>query len=224
MARFELLISSEPIAGTAAEDHAISRRLLDSVARAELAGALRIWRPVPALALTRLDELRPGAAAARALAKNAGLDAVRRLSGGHAVVLGAGSVCVGVAEPAGTFAGLRERYARLRDAISAAFAELSIVAEYHALDGEWCPGAWSIRSGPVKLAGLAQRAIKGGAWIEAVLELGPDPAARALLQAVYSKLELPLDVATLGSVSELAGSEVTFEQLAGALRQRLRSA
>lgn len=199
----------------------MSRGLLEAVASGELDGALRIWTPVPALALSRLDELRPGAEAATAAAGRAGLETVRRVSGGRAVVLGRGSFCAGFAEPATTFEGTQERYERLSGALIAALADVGVEAERGELPGEWCPGAWSIRSGPVKLAGLAQRAIKGAAWVDAVVDLGPDPAARSLLKEVYAALELPLDPATAGSVSEVRGRPVTFEELSQALAARL---
>src|SRR3954454_11804028 len=107
----------------------MSRDLLERIARGELDGALRIWTRVPSLALSRLDELRPGAAAARAVAERAGLDAVRRVSGGHAVVVGPGSFCVGIGEPAATFEGTQERYERLTAALVAAFAGVGVAAE-----------------------------------------------------------------------------------------------
>jgi len=200
---------------------AVSRGLLDQVARGEIDGALRIWAPVPALALSRMDLLRPGADAARAAAERAGVETIRRVSGGHAVVLGRGSFCAGFAEPAPTFEGNQERYERLSEAVIGAFADLGVSAEPGELPGEWCPGTWSIHSGGVKLAGLAQRAIKGAAWAEAVIDLGPDPAARALLTEVYESLDLPLDPATLGSLSELRGEPLAFGELAGALQARL---
>ena len=214
-------VSPTPIAGSPSDDHAISRGLLEAVARGELPRALRIWAPVPALALSRLDELRPGAQAAEAAAERAGVTTARRVSGGHAVVVGAGSFCAGFAEPATAFEGHQQRYERLGDALIGALAELGIDAERGELPGEWCPGAWSIRAGTTKLAGLAQRAIKGAAWIEAVIDLAPNPHSRELLAEVYAALELPLDPATLGSVSETAGRVVPFAELAALLQPRL---
>lgn len=195
-------------------DRSISQDLIDRVARGELDGAIRIWRPVPALALSRLDQLRPGADAARVAAEAAGFGAVRRVSGGHAVVLGPGSFCVGFAERSLTFEGTDLRYERLSAALIASLGTLGIAAERRELDGEWCPGSWSISSSGIKLAGLAQRSIKGAAWVDAVVDLAPDTPSRELLGKVYAALELPLDPRTLGSVSELVGREVAFDELA----------
>jgi octanoyl-[GcvH]:protein N-octanoyltransferase len=207
-------VSPTPVAGSALADQAISRDLLERVAAGTLDGAVRIWAPVPAVALSRLDELRPGADAARAAATRAGVEPVHRVSGGHAVVVGPGSFCVGIAEQAPSFEGTQDRYERLTAALIQTFAAVGIDAEQGELDGEWCPGAWSIRSDGVKLAGLAQRAIKGAAWAEAVVDLAPDERSRELLVEIYAALDLPLDRATLGSVSELAGRRVAFDELA----------
>jgi octanoyl-[GcvH]:protein N-octanoyltransferase len=195
--------------------------LLQAVARGETDWELEIWTPPATLALSRLDELRPGVERARELARAAGFEPVRRVTGGHAVVLGSGSFCVGFAEPAATFEGAQQRYERLTDALVEGFADAGIAAVRGELEGEWCPGAWSIRAGGVKLAGLAQRAIKGAAWVEAVVALSPDSAARALLAAVYEALELPLDTRTIGSVTEVAQRPVAFDELAEAVRSRL---
>jgi lipoate-protein ligase A len=216
--------SHSPISGSANEDHALSRSLLDRVAAGQTDRAVRVWAPVPALALSRLDELRPGAGAATAAATRAGVQTVRRVGGGHAVVLGSGSFCAGFAEPAASFEGTQQRYERLSAALIAAFADVGVEAEHGALNGEWCPGTWSIRADGVKLAGLAQRAIKGAAWVEAVVDLAPDTAVRSLLTEVYAELDLPLDPSTLGSVSEVRGHAVGFDELAVALLERLAPA
>jgi hypothetical protein len=227
---YEILCSPAPIdAGgapdsadrDAALDHAISRALLARVASGELAGAVRIWASVPTLALSRLDLLRPGVDAAIEAARASGLAPIRRLSGGHAVILGRGSLCAGVAEPATTFEGTQERYERLSSAVVAALDELGIASEQGTLAGEWCPGAWSIRAGSTKLAGLAQRAVKGAAWAEAVVELVPVPEERIALGAIYNALHLELDPSTFGSVAEAAGRDTTFADLADPLLRRL---
>src|SRR3954469_3892129 len=210
-----------PVATDAADDQAISQALLDRVAGGELDHALRVWTPVRALALSRLDELRPGAEKARAIATELGFQPVRRVSGGHAVVLGSGSFCIGFGEPSHTFEGTQERYERFIHALIDAFAAVGVTSEQGELEGEWCPGAWSIRSDGVKLAGLAQRAIKGAAWAEAVVDLAPYDGARSVLRDVYDALELPLDVATLGSLSEVAGRPVTFDELSTPLIRAL---
>ena len=217
----ENIRSLTPIGADAGFDHAISRALLARVASGELAGAVRIWAPVTTLALSRLDLLRLGAAQARAIAEQAGVQAIRRTSGGHAVLLSPGSLCVGFAEPAASFQGTQARYERLGDVIAGALGELGVTSRQGTLDGEWCPGAWSVLAGPTKLAGLAQRAVKGAAWVEAVVELAPQPLARATLGRVYKALDLELDDSTFGSVAEAAGRDVEPAELADRLTTQL---
>ena len=218
----EVVITPSPVATAAAEDGAASQGLLERVAAGELRGAIRIWRPVPALALSRLDARRPGAAGARAAAERHRVRAVTRMSGGHAVALGSGSLCAGLAEPSRALEGADGRYERMSEALLATLRELGIDAQLGELPGEWCPGTSSIRSGGVKLAGLAQRVVKGAGWVEAVVELAPDEDARALLAEAYEALELPLDTRTFGTVSELLSRDVGFDEVAEPLAARLR--
>lgn len=217
----ENICSAEPIGTDPALDHAISRALLARVAAGELAGAVRIWAPVPALALSRLDLLRPGAVRAEEVAAQAGVQPIKRTSGGHAVLLSPGSLCVGFAEPAASFEGTQQRYERLGAVIAGALGELGVATQQGTLDGEWCPGAWSVLAGGKKIAGLAQRSVKGAAWVEAVVELGSDGRARETLQRVYDALEIELDPSTFGSVAEAAGRDVAFDELADILAARL---
>jgi octanoyl-[GcvH]:protein N-octanoyltransferase len=217
---FEVIVGAAPLDGTPADDHEVSRGLLRDVAADALAGALRVWRPVPALALTRVDELRAGADRAVAAGLDAGFPSVRRISGGHAVVLGPGSLCVGLAEPADAFSHIDDRYERFTAGLIGVLADMAIIAEHGELAGEWCPGAWSIHTGETKLAGISQRVIKGAAWTEAVIELRPDAAARRLLVDVYAALELALDPTTFGSVAEVAGRVIAFDTFASRLTHR----
>jgi octanoyl-[GcvH]:protein N-octanoyltransferase len=136
-------------------------------------------------------------------------------------VLGPGSFCAGFVERAHTFEGTEERYERLAAALIAALGTLGVAAERGELEGEWCPGSWSIRSSGTKLAGIAQRAVKGAAWVDAVVDLAPHVPSRELLGEVYAELDLPLDPKTLGSVSELAGRDVRFDELAQPLLSAL---
>ena len=211
----EVSVSPLAIDGTPYDDLAASRTLLERVAAGSLDSALRIWRPVPAIAFSKLDLLGPGAQDALAVAQRAGLPVVQRMSGGHAVIVGAGSLAIGLAEPARAFEATRERYERMSDAIVGALAVVGIEAEPGELPREWCPGTWSIHAGPAKLAGLSQRVVRGAAWTEAVIQLEPGDAP--LWEAVYAALELPLDPRTLGAAG------VGFDELAQALRVRLMS-
>jgi lipoate-protein ligase A len=69
---------------------------------------------------------------------------------------------------------MQARYQALAALIVAALGSLGLTARIGELPGEWCPGAWSVLVGGRKVAGLAQRVIRGGAWAEAVI-VATDP-------------------------------------------------
>lgn len=219
----ETIVSLELPAAPPEVDHATSLALLREVAAGTLDRVVRVWRPAPSLALGRLDLRAPGAAAAVAAAARHGFPAVRRLSGGRATLLTAGSLCVGVGEPTAGLGGADGRYRSLSAAVLAALAALGVAAEEGELPGEWCPGAWSVHAGGRKLGGLAQRAVRGAAWTEAVVSATAEgiEAEVAALTEVYAALELPFAPATVGAVGDLAPAPVTHAALAAALLERL---
>jgi octanoyl-[GcvH]:protein N-octanoyltransferase len=123
-----------------------SRALLRYAARTA-EESLRLWSPPPALSSGRLDLLLPGAPAAIAAARAVGLAPVRRLAGGHAAAVGPGTLVVGWASPAPVLGPMDRRYAALAETIIEALRSLEVPARVGELDGEWCPGSWSILVG-----------------------------------------------------------------------------
>jgi lipoate-protein ligase A len=78
-------------------------------------------------------------------------------------------------------------------------AALGTPVEVGELPGEFCPGAWSLHAGGVKLAGIAQRVTRGAAFTEAFLMVSGSERSRAVLVPVYEALGLELDPSTVGS-------------------------
>jgi octanoyl-[GcvH]:protein N-octanoyltransferase len=116
-------------------------------------------------------------------------------------------------------AGLQERFvdqsARVRDAL----ASLGADARIGELAGEYCPGPHSVNvGGRVKIAGIAQRMVRGGAATSAVVVVGGGTELRAAIADIYGALALPVDVATAGALDEeLAG--VGVDDVARALHE-----
>ena len=200
--------------GDAALDVGLSHALLRDAADRGLE-ALRVWIPPPALSFGRLDLLSPRRDDAIVVARESGLQPVRRLAGGRAAAIGPGTVCVGWAVPSPEMSGMQRRYETLAGVIVAALARLGVAARVGELPGEWCPGAWSLLVGgvhtgeidgaEVKVGGLAQRVIKGGAWAEAVVVVSCDAAQLAgALDRVQRALDVAWDPATLGHLSAAA--------------------
>lgn len=184
-------------------DMALSAALLDDVA-AGGEEAARVFRPGPTMAFGRLDRLRPGYADAVAAARARGYQPVLRLGGGHAAGYDAGSVVVELLTHEAVVAeGIEARFrggtALLVDALAAA----GVDARVGELPGEYCPGTWSVNAGGVKLAGTAQRSIRGASLLGAIVVVEHGARLRAALTDVYAALELAWDPRTAGAADDV---------------------
>lgn len=205
----------------AALDVALSHALLDDAALG-CREALRVWTPPPALSFGRLDLLAADHARAATVARANGLEPVRRLAGGRAAAIGPGTACLGWASPSRSMFGIQARYETLAGILVETLGRLGIEARIGELAGEWCPGAWSILVGETKVGGLAQRAIRGGAWAEAVVVLSGSEALRTALDRVQHALGIPWRPSTLAALGD-AGPGVSAAQLTDALVESLAS-
>ncbi len=89
------------------------------------------------------------------------------------------------------------------------------------VEGEYCPGGWSVNArGAIKLVGIGQRLISGGAHVGAVIVVTGSERLRELLVPVYEALGLDWDPATLGSVEDELGG-VTLAEVEAAILDRL---
>lgn len=219
----ELLTVGHP--GDPAFDMAVSHALLLGVAAGELPETARIFRPGPTLAFGRLDALREGYPRACAAAAARGWTPVLRLGGGHAAGYDGGSVVFElVTRNAHVAEGLQERFAAGVGVLVAALTDLGIDVAIGELPGEYCPGRWSVHlvGGP-KIAGAAQRTVRGASLLTAVVVVQRGAELREALVAVYDELGLAWDPATAGSAAEgragTTSQEVT-EALLGHLARR----
>lgn len=182
---------------------AVSHALLRAAATDGIA-SVRIWRPLrPALSVGRLDARDPRLRDVLELTRQAGVPAVRRLAGGRAAAFDAGCLCLGWAQPQPRLEESGARYRLIGDAIIEAFGALGADTALGEIDGEWCPGAWSVHGSSGKLAGLAQRVIAGGAWCEALIVIDVTPQLRDLSREVHAVLELDWSDAAQGALRPL---------------------
>jgi lipoate-protein ligase A len=118
-----------------------------------------------------------------------------RNSGGGAVAANEGSISFSLTFPVENLRhGLFERYAEGVDLIAAALRRVGVEAEGGEVEGEFCPGAHSIRSGGprgVKHAGLAQRVTRRAARLEALILVSQTAELIPVLSGIYSALGLP---------------------------------
>ncbi len=193
-----------------------SRGLLHAVAAGVAPPSLRVFRPGPTAAFGRIDALRPGYSAARSAAVSLGYVPVAREAGGRAAIYDSGSLIVEVFEPRGVeLTGVEDRFETVASLLADAIGSVGLAVELGELPGEYCPGRFSLHlvDGP-KVAGVAQRIVRGATMVAAVLTVRGGPALRHAVAKVYSALEEPVDPSAAGALSDRDPSVEVEEVLA----------
>ena len=199
--------------------------LRDAVARGH-GGWLRVYRPAPTVAFSRRDALHAGFARAVRASTEHGFTPVLRAPGGRAAAYHQGALCIElVVADADASTGSTRRFEELADVLLEVLRSFGVDAQVGAVPDEYCPGRHSVNgAGRVKLAGTAQRVVRGGWFLGGVLLVDGAGPVRDVIAPVYDALGLRCDVATIGSVSELcSGVEIddVTSVLLAALARRL---
>ena len=193
-------------------DAAITHALLRQVGAGERPPTARIFRPGATMAFGRLDVLSDGYAEARVAAVEHGFTPLLRLGGGHAAGYDAGAVLVELIGPVATIAeGISERFATVTALLVEALATVGIAARVGELTGEYCAGEWSVNAAGVKLAGTAQRSIKGASLVTAMVIVEGSAPLRAALVDVYAALGIDWRPATAGGAADIVRSLTAAE-------------
>jgi lipoate-protein ligase A len=183
---------------------AVSRTILERVAAGELPPTIRIHRPGAEVAFGRQDAANPGYEAAAEAARAAGFAAVERLAGGRAAVFHPGTIAIARAyadpqPPKRTYA----RFEEMAELITSSLRAIGVDARVGEVPGEYCPGAYSVNArGAVKLSGIGQRMIRGGAHLGGVVVASGGREIADVLVPVYRALDLDWDPSTSGSVAD----------------------
>jgi octanoyl-[GcvH]:protein N-octanoyltransferase len=174
------------------------------VAEGELPETLRLTRPGAMVAFAKQDAVAPGYAAAVSAARAQGFEAVLRLAGGRAAVFHEQTIALAHAVPdSEPRAGIHARFDWTARLVVRALRGLGADARVGEVAGEYCPGGYSVNArGAVKLAGIGQRLIAGGAHMGGVIVVGEAARVRSVLVPVYRALDLAWDPATTGAVEE----------------------
>jgi octanoyl-[GcvH]:protein N-octanoyltransferase len=193
-------------------DTAITHALLREVGAGDRGAVARVFGPGATMAFGRLDALGDGYDDARAAALAHGYTPLLRLGGGHAAGYDAGSVLVELIRPVETIAdGVHERFGAATALLVESLAPLGIAAQVGELPGEYCAGQWSINAAGLKLAGIAQRTIRGASLVTAMVIVEGGDRLRAALVDVYAALDLDWRPATAGAADDLVGSLTAAE-------------
>jgi octanoyl-[GcvH]:protein N-octanoyltransferase len=203
-------------------DTAVSRAILERVARGELPDTVRLARPGPMVAFGKQDVSSPWFTEAVGAARAGGFDAVKRLAGGRAAVFHDRTVAFAWARAThDPWPGTHDRFREVSAVLERALQALGVDARVGEIPGEYCPGEYSVNArGRTKLVGIGQRIIRGASHIGGVIVVGGADRVRDVLVPVYDALGLDWDPATSGSVEDEIGA-VAFEDVATAIRREL---
>ena len=102
--------------------------------------------------------------------------------------------------------GIPERFAAVTALLVEALATLGIAARVGELSGEYCAGEWSVNAAGIKLAGTAQRSIKGASLVTAMVIVEGSAPLRAALVDVYAALGIDWRPATAGGAADIVRS------------------
>jgi octanoyl-[GcvH]:protein N-octanoyltransferase len=173
----------------------LQQAVLEEVAAGERGAAALMWSSSRYVGATRQETRLAGFEAATKAASDLGFPVLVRNSGGGAVAANWGSLSFSLTFPVEDLRhGLYERYSEGLDLIASALRRVGVDAERGEVDGEFCPGAYSVRSGGpggVKHAGLAQRVTRRAARLEALILVSDTAEIRAVLERFYGLLGLP---------------------------------
>jgi lipoate-protein ligase A len=182
----------------------LQQAVLEEVAAQKRGPAALMWTSSRYVGATRQETRLPGFAAATEVASDLGFPMLVRNSGGGAVAANRGSLSFSLTSPVADLRhGLYERYSEGLDLIASALQSIGIAAEGGEVEGEFCPGAYSVRSGGpwgIKHAGLAQRVTRRSARLEALVLVSDTDEVRAVLERVYGLLGLPFRPESIGDL------------------------
>ena len=198
----------------------LQQAVLEEVAAGERGPTALTWSSSPYVGVTRPETRLPGFEGGVREAEGLGFPVLVRNSGGGAVAANAGSLSFSLTFPVEDLRhGLYERYAEGVELVAAALRRIGVEAEGGEVEGEFCPGAYSVRSGGprgVKHAGLAQRVTRRAARLEALILASHTDELVCVLEGFYGSLGLPFRP---GSVADLlAGVPRVVEALSEEVR------
>jgi lipoate-protein ligase A len=163
-----------------------------------------LWTSSRYVGATRQETRLSDFAAATEAAGELGFPVLVRNSGGGAVAANRGSLSFSLTFPVEDLRhGLYERYAEGLELIASALRRVGVEAERGEVEGEFCPGAYSVRSGGpggVKHAGLAQRVTRRAARLEGLILVSETDEIRTVLKRFYGLLGLPFRPESVGDM------------------------
>ena len=211
-------LCSELAETTPSEDMALVRLKLASLTENSM-GVLRLYRPKPTAAFSPRDTAMPRYAEATTALRSMGFEPVERRAGGQLAVYDENALVIDLVAPhREPRIHIHERFGLFAGAIVSGLIALSIDAKIGALAGEYCPGDYSVNGeGRIKLAGLAQRVVKNGYHLGAVISVTRSDKAKHAIAEAYRTLSIDFDQATFGAITDLEPA-MSFDRVCKAIQ------
>lgn len=200
-------------------DLAYSTTLLRAVQHGPVDGPIvRMYRPEPTVSFGQQDVRMAGYERARQHSFEHGFTPTVRRVGGRAAAYHQGSLIIDHIQPEhDAIFGFRERFEYFGQLFTTALQRLGVEAAVGEIPGEYCAGEFSVHAilNPehrIKLAGTAQRVVKGAWLFSTSLVIEDGRAVRDVLTDVYQALDIEFLPATAGAVEDAAPG-VTVEDV-----------
>lgn len=202
----------------------LQQAVLEGVGSGARGATAVLWSSARYVGLTRPETRLSGFPEAARRMSDLGFPVLVRNSGGGAVAANPGALSFSMTFPVEDLRqGLYERYAEGSRVVVAALRGLGVEAEEGEVEAEFCPGAYSVRSGGergIKVAGLAQRVTRRAARVEALILISETEEIRSALSSLYPALGLPFRPEGIGDLTGKAGP-LSVPEVAAALTKKL---
>jgi octanoyl-[GcvH]:protein N-octanoyltransferase len=200
----------------------LQQAVLEGVASAKRSPTALMWTSSRYVGATRSETRLPGFEKAVRAALHLGFPVLVRNSGGGAVAANEGSISLSLTFPVENLRhGLFERYLEGVELVAAVLRRIGVDVEGGAVEGEFCPGAHSVRSGGprgVKHAGLAQRVTRRAARLEALILVSETGELVPVLERFYDAIGLPFRPESVGDLP--ADVPQVMDALSAEVRER----
>lgn len=158
----------------------------------------------PTVAFSSRDLRSPGILRATQVARDAGFDAVVRSPGGRMVAYDRGAVVVDhLTRSSDLRQAGRSTFADNAASHAAVLRDLGADARVGEVEGEYCPGEYSVNvAGTAKVVGSAQRIAGTGALFSTVVQVAVSDAVREVIVAVSRELGYALRESSIAGLAD----------------------
>jgi lipoate-protein ligase A len=188
-------------------DIAISKALLDRISQGDEEDTLRIYIPPKVIAFGPQDITSKGFNSAKIASRIHGFVPVRRIVGGRALAMSKNTIAFSLIKKSDNpRSGLIPRFIAISNSLRTVLKNLGLDANVGKIDGEYCPGDFSVNARHVKkIIGIGQRIASKATYLGGVIVLENQKSIKEILTDIYSHLEIEWNPNTVGSISEEIG-------------------